>query len=651
MSRRLALLAWIVLFGGSMVGNVHADAIQLKTAWLSEFSDGDIVAKPPALLPEAITQSELSAIELPFFAPRKVAPSTEGAAAAQTVTRWFKFTLAAQDPRAYNYFYLPRWQCQCLVSVYADNRLIMHAEGHHVWNGFNHPLWLSLNQGQAMPPPRAVWIRMVSLRNSGAGLSSAWVGPRENLQWRYNIRYFLQVELPFIASSACLFIGVFVFTSWLMRKREVLLLFFSLHCLFMFLRCMHYYMGAKPLAIDPDWFGWLTVNSLLWLLVNLYVFSVHFLKQKHARQTHLVISLTILIAIATIPGIGALPSVSLMAPFMYLCAAGIVMFIIAFSLWSAWKQPRKATLGFALFNLMGIPIYSHDLLLQNYKITPESIYLHGYSTIAIFAALGILAFQRYNAALGVAEDLNRDLESKLTAREAQLEASYQKLRLIEHEQVLNKERQRLMQDMHDGLGSSLTSALHALDGGQAQTLELRQMLSECIDDLKLTIDSLEPVQTDLLLLLASLRYRLGQRLQAAGIEVVWQVQDVPSLPWLDPKSALHILRIFQEVLSNISKYAQAQQIVFQTRYTETHVVVAISDNGLGFEMADQDAQTPRKGGQHASRGLRNMRQRAQALGAIAAWRRIEKGSCFELHLPLQPAHKAGETGTSQADSI
>lgn len=613
----------------------RAQAVHLEQAWLSEVAGGDLQEKPPATLPEALRWAALSPVALPFLAPREVSASTQGTTATQTLTRWFKFVLPAQDASMYNYFYLPRWQCQCRVSVYADSQLVMHAEGHHVWNGFNFPLWISLNQGQHAQAPAAIWIRIVSLRHSGAGVSSAWVGPHEALQWRYNTRYFLQVEIPYIASSACLFIGSFVFVSWLLRRRELLLLHFSLHCLFMFLRCMHYYVGPKPLAIDPEWFGWLTVNALLWLLVNLYLFSVHFLQLRNRWQAKPVLALTAMLAIVTAPGAGAVPSVSLLAPFLYLCAAAMVIFIIAFSLWHAWKQPSKETLGFAAFNVMGIPIYAHDLLLQHYKITPESIYLHGYSTIAIFAALGILAFQRYNAALRMAENLNRDLESRLTAREAQLEVTYQKLRLIENEQVLSTERQRLMQDMHDGLGSSLTSALRALDGGHSQTMELRQMLSECIDDLKLTIDSLEPVQTDLLLLLASVRYRLGQRLQAAGIEVLWLVQDVPSLPWLDPKSALHILRIFQEVLSNISKYAQAKQVVFQTRYTDTQVIVSIADNGLGFAMpvhdnpALSDVQTIR------GRGLRNMRQRADALGARVRWERAAVGSCFELHLPRE----------------
>src|SRR5256885_14422427 len=50
---------------------------------------------------------------------------------------------------------------------------------------------------------------------------------------------------------------------------------------------------------------------------------------------------------------------------------------------------------------------------------------------------------------------------------------------------------------------------------------LVQLLQECIDDLKLSIDSLEPLDCDLLALLAGLRYRLGPRLEGAGVRLHW----------------------------------------------------------------------------------------------------------------------------------
>lgn len=132
-------------------------------------------------------------------------------------------------------------------------------------------------------------------------------------------------------------------------------------------------------------------------------------------------------------------------------------------------------------------------------------------------------------------------------RERQLANSYERLRETEHRATLAHERQRLMQDMHDGLGSSLTSALHLVRHGKAGTEELAQVLAEGMDDLKLAIDSMEPVDADLLLL-ATLRFRLAPRLGSMGMELRWEVQDVPLLPWLDAGSALNRMRSVNHAL-------------------------------------------------------------------------------------------------------
>ena len=54
----------------------------------------------------------------------------------------------------------------------------------------------------------------------------------------------------------------------------------------------------------------------------------------------------------------------------------------------------------------------------------------------------------------------------------------------------------------------------------------QRVLKGCIDDLKLAIDSLEPVDDNLLVLLATLRFRLGPRLESTGIKLLWQVENI-----------------------------------------------------------------------------------------------------------------------------
>ena len=215
----------------------------------------------------------------------------------------------------------------------------------------------------------------------------------------------------------------------------------------------------------------------------------------------------------------------------------------------------------------------------------------------------------------------------LQTREAELTEIHLRLRESEHRQTLSQERQRLMQDMHDGIGSSLISALQVVERGHLDGAAVALVLKSCIDDLKLAIDSMEPVDADLLLLLATLRFRLGPRLEANGIRLKWEVQKVPALEWLEPQSALHILRILQEAFTNISKHAHATEIRVATYVQDDHVVVSVCDNGCGF-LFQQHAES--KG-----MGLLNQRHRAQAIGAELGWVSNSAGTCLALRLPVR----------------
>ncbi len=213
------------------------------------------------------------------------------------------------------------------------------------------------------------------------------------------------------------------------------------------------------------------------------------------------------------------------------------------------------------------------------------------------------------------------------AREAELAATHERLREIERRQTLSQERQRLVQDMHDGLGSSLVSALRVVEHGRMDEIEVAQVLQGCIDDLQLAIDSMEPVEADLLLLLATLRYRLGSRLESTGIALRWEVENIPALDWLDPKNALHILRILQEAFTNTIKHTHATEIRVATRVDGDQVLVSITDNGQGFALES----ALEKGG----KGLSNQMRRAQSIGAEVNWDSNGAGTCFTLRLPIK----------------
>lgn len=299
---------------------------------------------------------------------------------------------------------------------------------------------------------------------------------------------------------------------------------------------------------------------------------------------------------------------------------------------AAWKRQRIAMLFVAAISawLMGTTMVG----LKTLTLLPaNTLTMNGYQIGSALEML-LLAFAlayRFNMirrqATEDVQQANAGLAQRLQAREAELTASHQRLREIEHRETLSQERQRLMQDMHDGMGSSLNSALRVVERGHLDEAQVAQVLKGCIDDLKLAIDSMEPVESDLLLLLATLRYRLEPRLESTGIALRWEVKDVPPLDWLDPRNSLHILRIAQEAFTNIIKYANATEVRVATSADADAITVSISDNGSGF-----DVQSALKRG---GKGLSNQLRRAQAIGAAVSWQSDVSGTRTTLRLPYR----------------
>ena len=208
----------------------------------------------------------------------------------------------------------------------------------------------------------------------------------------------------------------------------------------------------------------------------------------------------------------------------------------------------------------------------------------------------------------------------------------------EQQRTIFQERQRIMRDMHDGIGTALMSSLTMAEQGRLTEEHAVTVLREGLDELKLVIDSLEPVENDIVTLLANLRYRFGQRIESAGIHIAWEMADLPRLPWLDPSRALQVLRIVQESVTNVLKHAKASEIRISARPANrggklTGLVIRITDNGVGFDP------------KHAShgRGLNNLQHRAAELGGeLRIWSEPDRGTSVSLRLPIaDPASHHG----------
>lgn len=253
-------------------------------------------------------------------------------------------------------------------------------------------------------------------------------------------------------------------------------------------------------------------------------------------------------------------------------------------------------------------------------------------SFVLMFTLGWVLVRRTTDAMEQVTRLNTELARKVGEREEELHRLFERLRLVESQRVLEGERRRLTRDMHDGLGSQLVQALNVVrsSGEQVDSAAVAAMLNHALEDLRMTLDSLEPMEGDLPTILGTLRQRIAPALQAASIDLDWQVQDVPAIPGLEARGVLHVFRCLQEVFANIVKHAQASRVTVRTLEVDGHVELSVSDDGVGLGAMAEG--TFRDGG----RGIGHIRLRAAELGVQVHFGGANPGTCVRFLFPVQP---------------
>lgn len=207
-----------------------------------------------------------------------------------------------------------------------------------------------------------------------------------------------------------------------------------------------------------------------------------------------------------------------------------------------------------------------------------------------------------------------------------------------------EERQRIARELHDSIGQSLNAlvfGLNAVATALEQTPEqvgslverLKVSASDTVKELQSLIYDLRPSLLDDLGLVRALHWYAQERLQAHGVEVS---VDMPSeAQRLPPEVETALFRIGQEAMTNIGKYAQAQEVYISLRIEPRTVQMEIVDDGVGFAPAEVLAG---KNGRQGW-GLLGMQERAALLGGEMSID-SEPGQGTHLHVTLPLGEKS-----------
>ena len=216
--------------------------------------------------------------------------------------------------------------------------------------------------------------------------------------------------------------------------------------------------------------------------------------------------------------------------------------------------------------------------------------------VAALSAIGLLAVIMYLRQSLVLERQEHQQQRLVQAEHDRLELEVgrrtaQLLELNNHlETAREDERNRLARDLHDELGSLLTSAkLDAariksrLAGGAPEALErldhLVGTLNSVIAVKRRIGEDLRPSALGNLGLVVTLEILAREFAEQSGVQVYCDLAPVS----LAPAAQMVVYRLVQEAITNITKYARASHVWLGLAARDGRVVVSVRDDGIGFD--------------------------------------------------------------------
>jgi signal transduction histidine kinase len=537
---------------------------------------------------------------------------------------WYRAdVMLPQAPDELWSLYLPR--AAMAVEAYVNGHLVgaTSAVTEPMPRGWNQPQLYSIPTGLLHQGANVLDLRLRMNPSSPGLLAPFHVGPERLLRPVYTSRVFAQVTLVQIASMMTLGMALLIAGIYLRRDQ------------FGAYRWMVPAVAAWAFTSVDAYVVHIPVTTALWEWLQatsqnacVCCFIVAFHRMQDLRRPRVEIGLAVQAAVFTAIFFLASP----IHRFSVVVVWGIATIALAIYLMTlvmpASRLGRlRSARGALVPGLIAIACGVHDVASV---ITGRLLF--GILLTPYLPALGMLAggwsvLTHLSDGLTQAETLNRELERRVRDKAAELERNYDRLRQLEGERAVAQERDRIMRDMHDGMGGQLVSTLALVESGRATPDGIADAIRDALDDLRLVIDSLDPVEEDLLAVLGVIRGRLEPRLRRNGIDFAWQVTDLPAIPGFGPDRVLQALRIVQEAITNVIKHAGAHTITVRTGREANGVgpgvFVEIADDGGGIDPTRPEG-----------RGLRNMRRRAASLGGQVTIASTGVGTAVRLWLPL-----------------
>ncbi|WP_177318696.1 sensor histidine kinase [Chitinophaga sancti] len=224
-------------------------------------------------------------------------------------------------------------------------------------------------------------------------------------------------------------------------------------------------------------------------------------------------------------------------------------------------------------------------------------------------------------------------QKRLLAQQIRLQSvqhEYQRELLTSSIAAQEKERVRIGHDLHDEIGSSLSTAkllvnqLNHTDPEKEQLVNsVKEILSHTIQNLKNISLNLYPSVLTKFGLVEGLQYLVSVLSQASPLTFTFDADEISGL---ELQQELALYRIVQELVNNAIKHSGASDVHLELRQTARFIQLSVRDNGCGFD--------PREAGKGGI-GLKSIEARKEMLKAEMQIQSVPgEGTCIIVRLPV-----------------
>jgi signal transduction histidine kinase len=221
------------------------------------------------------------------------------------------------------------------------------------------------------------------------------------------------------------------------------------------------------------------------------------------------------------------------------------------------------------------------------------------------------------------QQLSQEKQEALQKQNAELQTA-----LLQGQTI---ERKRVAADLHDSLGSTMSSLIYTVNAIDTNHLDhdeqhvyrhLKQMLDTAYNEIRLLSHNLLPEEFEKQGLAEALRYFVRKINQTKTIQFDLSID--PQLGRLSPKIEFELYSICLELINNILKHSKATEASIALTREQNQVQLIVADNGRGFFDNGSDGK-----------GIKNVKARVESLNGT--WKydsKTNEGTSSTIAIPV-----------------